>query len=222
MVKMFSIKGKIMNDNIGRRFLEEVDSYIKDNLRTLTCSQIRDFYYRFFDDLKDFKGNSNGFTGLSEYLIFRSLYHLLGGSFKRKKASGSNWIYEFESTINNRIRIGQSIPVYIYGKKLYPDITVYNGDILKSVAQIKLYLTHGSKEVYDEMEKLKSLRAQFCDMRSLLIIYDLSKGSKIINELKLLYDKESWFYFTILKGNEYPLIEVLTNALDLDKFIILP
>jgi hypothetical protein len=35
MVKMFSIKGKIMNDNIGRRFLEEVDSYIKDNLRPL-------------------------------------------------------------------------------------------------------------------------------------------------------------------------------------------
>jgi len=211
-----------MNDNIGRRFLEEVDSYVKTNLRRLTCSQIYDLYYRFFYDLKEFKGNSNGFTGLSEYLIFRSLYHLLGGSFKRKKASGSNWIYEFESTVNNRIRIGQSVPIYINGKKLYPDITVYNGDRLKSVAQIKLYLTRGFKEVYNEMEKFKSLRSKFCDMRGLLIIFDLSKVGKIINELKEFQDKESWFQFTILKENKNLITEVITNTLDLDEFIILP
>src|SRR5574341_84731 len=108
-----------MNDNMGRRFLEEIDSYIKKYLRTWTCSQVHEFYFRFFYDLKEFKGNSNGFTGLSEYLIFRSLYHLLGGSFNRKNISGSNWIYEFESTINNRMRIGQGIPIYLHEKKIY-------------------------------------------------------------------------------------------------------
>jgi hypothetical protein len=34
--------------------------------------------------MKEFKGNSNGFTGLSEYLVFRLLYHLLGGAFGRE------------------------------------------------------------------------------------------------------------------------------------------
>jgi hypothetical protein len=112
-----------MNEN--RRFLEEIDYFIKENLRTLTCSQIYEFYFRFFYDLKDFKGNSNGFTGLSEYLIFRSIFHLLGGSFSRKNAFGSNWISEFESTDDNNICIGQSIPIRIDHKKIYPDITVH-------------------------------------------------------------------------------------------------
>jgi hypothetical protein len=208
-----------MNDNIGMRFLEEVDSYVKNNLWRLTCSQIYDFYYRFFDDLKRFKGNSNGFTGLSEYLIFRTLYHLLGGSFEPKKAFGSNWINEFECTVNNRILIGQSVPIYINGKRLYPDMTVYDGDKLKSVTQIKLYLTRGSKEVYNEMDNFNSLRTKFSDMKALLIIFALSKGGKIINELKEFQDKEPWFYFTILKDNKDLITEVLSNTLDLDEFI---
>ncbi len=210
-----------MKDNIGRRFLEDFDSYVKNNLRRLTCADIYDLYDHFFYDLEEFKGNSNGFTGLSEYLIFRVLYHLLGGSFKPKKTSGSDWIYEFESNVNNSIRIGQSIPIYINGKKIYPDITVYNGGRLKSVAQIKLYLTRGSKEVYNEMEKVKLLRAKFSGMRALLIIFSLSETGKIINELKEFQNKESWFHFTILKRNGDLITKVLTHDLDLDEFIIL-
>jgi hypothetical protein len=205
-----------MNDNIGRRFLEDIDSYIKNNLRTLTCSQIRDLYSRFFDDLKVLKGNSNGFTGLSEYLVFRSLYHLLGGGFKRENASGSHWIYEF---VKDRLRIGQSIPIYINERRLYPDIAIYHSDKLKAIAQIKIYITNVSKEVINEIEKMKLLRRKFNDMYALLIIYELSKGSKINNELQKLQDEISWFHFTILNKNDALISNILTNKLGISRLI---
>jgi len=208
-----------MNDNIGRRFLEEVDSYVKNNLPTLTCMQVYDFYYRFFYDLKKFKGNSNGFTGLSEYLIFRSLYHLLGGSFESRKVSGSNWINEFVSIDNNQFRIGQGVPVNINGKKLYPDIIVYKDDRLRSVAQIKLYLTSGIKELITEMEKYKALIAKYGYVKAFLIVFGLSKEGKIFPHLRELQDKEPWFNFVILENNENLIITMLTNGLGLKELI---
>jgi hypothetical protein len=163
-----TIEGRIMSDNIGRDFLEKIDNFIEKNLRTLTCAKIQEIYNGFFNDLKELKGNSHGFTGLSEYLIFRSLFHLLGGRFEPSK---HKWIREFKSTINHHIRIGQSFPIHIHGKKVYPDITVYHADRLHAVAQIKIYLTGGSKELFNEITKLKSLRDQFSDMQALLIIF---------------------------------------------------
>jgi hypothetical protein len=218
------VEDRIMQNNIGRCFLEGIDKFIKENLWTLTCSQIHKIYYDFFNDLKKFKGNSNGFTGLSEYLIFRSLYNLLGGSFDCEQISGSNWINEFKTTIKNSIiRIGQSCPIVIYGKKMYPDITVYNADRLHAIAQIKIYLTNGAKELFNEIEKLKALRSQFGDMQALLIIYnDLPKISKIINALKKVQDSELWFHFTILEDNDDPIANILTNNLNLGEFILLP
>jgi len=208
-----------MNKKIGKQFFEEIDSYIKKNLQTLTCSQIYDFYYFFWEHLREFKGNSNGFTGLSELLVFRSLYHLLGGSFKRIKASRSNWIYEFESNADKGIRIGQSVPIYINDKRIYPDITINNLERLKAVAQIKLYLTGGINEVFNEIEKLKALRANYMDLRALLIIFELSKEGKIINQLKELKDNLPWFHFDILKQNNDFITTVLTKGLGLNEFI---
>jgi hypothetical protein len=60
--------------NMGEKFLKEIDHYLANNYQNLTCNDIHDMYFDFiFKVLKDFKGNSNGFTGLSEYLIFRFL-----------------------------------------------------------------------------------------------------------------------------------------------------
>jgi len=64
--------------NIGKEFLADIDSYLRKNIYRLRCDDIYKSYFGFFDVLKEFKGNSNNFTGLFEYLIFRFLYHLLG------------------------------------------------------------------------------------------------------------------------------------------------
>jgi hypothetical protein len=37
------MEGRIMNDDIGRRFLEDIDFYIKNNIQSLTCSHINLF-----------------------------------------------------------------------------------------------------------------------------------------------------------------------------------
>jgi len=50
---------------IGRRFLAEFDTYLKENIGALECNDIHEIYSSFFKDLKAYKGNSNNFTGLS-------------------------------------------------------------------------------------------------------------------------------------------------------------
>jgi hypothetical protein len=56
-------EGRIMKNDIGRCFLEEIDKFIKENLRTLTCSHIYDFYYNFkiINELKKFQDTESWF-----------------------------------------------------------------------------------------------------------------------------------------------------------------
>jgi len=55
--------------DIGKKFLDDVDVYIKENLKNIRCTDIWKLYDDFVWALKDRKGTSSGFTGLSEYLI---------------------------------------------------------------------------------------------------------------------------------------------------------
>jgi hypothetical protein len=76
--------------NIIKDFLKNLDLFIATNLDTLTCADVYNIYSDFFHDLKQFKGNSSGFTGLSEYTIFRIFYHLLGGNFEPKQITNDS------------------------------------------------------------------------------------------------------------------------------------
>ncbi|MEO0101331.1 MAG: hypothetical protein ABIK84_02925 [candidate division WOR-3 bacterium] len=73
---------------ILRRAFEELDNLIKENWRSFTCHQIASIYHDFLFDmqrgLRGLRGTATNFTGLSEFLIFRFLYHQLGGSFESK------------------------------------------------------------------------------------------------------------------------------------------
>lgn len=208
-----------MNDDSGRYFLEAVDFYIRDHLQKLTCSEIYKLYFNFFSELKNFKGNANGFTGLSEFIIFRAIYHLLGGSFKIENAEGSADIYEFRSKTDKSIRIGQSTPIRIDNKKLYPDVVVYKNNDLIAAAQIKIYVTGGIKEVSAEIEKLKMLRAKFTNMHAFFIVFSLSEKGKIASDLKRYQDNETWFRFVILNENESNFAAVLEEGLNLKELI---
>ena len=134
--------------DICKKFLENIDNYIAENWRNIRCADIHDMYFQFSQDLKEFKGNSNGFTGLSEYLVFRFLYHQLGGSFEREQITRDLW--EFKSS--NDLRIGQSVRVTIDNRKYYPDVVIYKSNRLMAVIQIKIYLTSGLNEIKEELE----------------------------------------------------------------------
>ncbi len=209
-----------MYGNSGRRFLEEVDAYIRDNVWTLTGADLHAVYRDFFKDLKEFKGNANGFTGLSEYLVFRSLYHLLGGAFDRHRAPGSHEVYEFQSTLDKRIRIGQSVPVRIGDKRYYPDITLYESDNLTAVSQVKLYLTGGQHEVTTEVQKLEALRTRFPGMRALLIIFSrLSKKGTVMPVLEAAKASKPWCDYVVLEPSKELFSSVLVEGLSLHNLI---
>lgn len=186
--------------SIGRNFLERIDEFLLNNNQTLKCADVADIYFEFFKDLKDFKGNAHGFTGLSELLIFRFLYHLLDGSFK------PNWVTKHMAEFVSKsrgLRIGQSIRIAINGERYNPDIVVYQDGVLKAIFQIKVYLTRGRSEIVKEMKTLKKIKHARTKMKALLIIFgELSRKGKLFYELEKQRDENrNWFDFVILRGN---------------------
>jgi hypothetical protein len=196
--------------DIAEEFLDDMDRFIAENLQNLKCKDISDIYSQFTNYLREFRGTSSGFTGLSEFLIFRCLYYQLGGKLLKKKAVTKD-IYEFS---NGNIRIGQSQSIPVTMGKRQPDITIYHSNELIAVIQIKVYL--GMKEVDKEIETLKALKEQNQKLRALLIIFSLSKKGTIYQALLKEQQNKEWFNFLILEGNNELLMQKLQHYLGLE------
>ncbi|MFQ3675074.1 MAG: hypothetical protein SNJ64_00855 [Endomicrobiia bacterium] len=180
-----------MTTTITRKFLEELDRYLKENLNNITCKDIYNLYCQFLLELKEFKGNATGFTGLSEYLIYRFLYNL--------------------NVQKNVFQIGQNSRVIVAGKRYYPDIVIYKKtDELMAVIQIKIYITGGHKELKDEIEKLKDIQNHYSEIQALFVIFnDQPKGGRILSLLEETKNNMQWFDFLILENNKTLLKNIL-------------
>ena len=201
---------------IARQFLQEADRYVRRNLRRITCADIWKMYNDLYLDLKEFQGSSNGFTGFSEYLIFRFLYHVMGGRFVRNRITWDLW--EFASKTDRRIRIRHNAPVALNSaKNCRPDLVIYEGGRLTRCVQIKVYLTNGGKEVEHELKTLDVLKARHPQMRALLIIFGgLSKRGTVRPALEGDAKKRSgWFSYLVLQDNKELLCEALGKNLRL-------
>ena len=196
-------------------FLGKVDCFIANNWKTLPCSCIHLMYSEQYDALKHFRGNSAGFTGYSEFLLFRFLYHQLGGQFVEKNVDGSEYLHEFVASDNSEIRIGQSIPVKPNGNKIYPDIVVWKSDKLLSVAQIKLYLTNGANELEHELINIDSIHSRWSDVRALLITYSKpsEKQTKLPQLIHEAVEERPWFQHLSLKANPDLLFQEFEKSL---------
>jgi hypothetical protein len=201
--------------DIGHKFLSDLDEYLAKSWKTITCDEMADLYYRFFCDLKEFKGNANGFTGLSEYLLFRALYHRLGGDFEKIRVTHD--LFEFVSK-DGTIRIGQSTPVNLDKKRYYPDIVIYNNDKLVSIIQIKIYLTSGRKEIDKEVETLRRIRERYPGVECTLVIFGaISPASKIAIYLSQRKKDTDGFHSLVLRNNHNSLSKELDRWLALGK-----
>jgi len=204
--------------DINTTYLEEMGKFIAKSYQTLKCEDIFEIYSQFRRLLKDFRGTSSGFTGLSELLIFRFLYHQLGGSFKIHDVTDE--LKEFVSESYDNLRIGQDIPIpFKVGKRrVYPDISIYHSENLLSVIEIKVYLTRGTKEVDREIEILQGLKTHYRKLQALLIIFEgLSTKGKIFGELEKQKNMKGWFDFLILKENKELLTKKLHQCLNLER-----
>ena len=149
--------------DFGEIFLKEIDSCLIKKHKQLTCANIAEIYWKFFATLKIFKGNSEGFTGLSELIIFRYLFHQLGSSaFIRDSVSDQ----QFHFISKNR-RLGCNIPLVVNSKKYKPDIVVFQSDKLIAVISVKTYFTSGSNTVKGEIEKLEKVKASHPEIRAI-------------------------------------------------------
>ncbi len=185
--------------NICNNFLTDLDGFLRDNLDNLTCSDINNIYSNFYEDLKDYKGNANGFTGLSEFIIFRFILNMLGGSFDKKQET--TYLYSFESK-DKKYRIGENLPVFIGSKKYVPDITIYKNDVPILVIEIKLYLTNGIKTLMDDINKLNSITSEYPDTKGLFICYNkIPEKGKIYKRLTEETNSNNKLDYIILNEN---------------------
>lgn len=199
---------------IGRRFLEDLDSHLKEVWPKLTCREVAEIYFGFFEDLKCFRGTSGGFTGLSELLIFRFLFHQLGGRFKPVKRTRDQW--EFRAEGDDGIRLGQNLPVKGSGNRYRPDVVLFKGEELLAAIQVKTYLVSGRRTFQDELTKLEDLRARYRGLRALLVIFDrLPARGETERYLETEAEKAGWWDFLFLRDDNERLADRIESILDL-------
>lgn len=71
--------------NEHKIFLSRIDEIIHKNYAKITGNDLAETYYDYFwKELKNHRSTSSGFTGWSEYLIFRLVYSIIEGDYGRK------------------------------------------------------------------------------------------------------------------------------------------
>jgi hypothetical protein len=181
-------------------FFKNIDDLIAANIESLTCNDIFEIYKGLFVKLKEYRGNSSGFTGYSEFLIFRLILNILGGNFliDQKELSSST-----KTFINDKYKIQQGGPTIINGKKIFPDILIKeinNPKVLKFI-EIKVVLTNGKKTLDDTWERLANIN-KYSNSYTVLIIFGISKNSRNINSQIEKYALDKWFNCIKLEGND--------------------
>ena len=155
--------------DICRDWLSKIDRHIAENLNKFTCNDIKEMYFSLFGELKRWRSSSGGFTGFSEFLIFRLLYHTIGETFKAIETGniGTNPII-FKS---ENYEIGQNVKINLNGKKKFPDIYVKRNGSLVSIIQIKIVTGGGKKQITREIETFKLFRKSYPDIKGLFIVF---------------------------------------------------
>lgn len=203
--------------NLGSRFLESTDEYLKQNWKTLTCANMFDLYDELYRMLKRYKGNSHGFTGYSEYLLFRFLYHQVEeifGPLKIEPIKGSQTASKFIFVKNPNLWISQSIPFKIGIKRQSPDLAIgYSKNILR-VASVKIYLVNGIATLTEEIRKLETLKQYHPSLNaSLIMFYNMPQKGEPDTQVTLA--DRPWLRFLRLRNNNGLMATELTQVLQL-------
>ena len=183
----------------GSYFLKSLDEYLKQKRRTITGDTLFKLYSDCNSEITRYKGNSHGFHGLSEFLIFRYFFHTFGGNFTAKKISRDT--YEFVSETDSSLRIGQGIPVHSFHKRHHPDIVIFDAGGVRSVIQIKNQIAEGINELRQEVSTFETLWQKYPEMHSLLVIFHGDINPAEISYLEKIQKDTTWFTYVILEGN---------------------
>lgn len=190
-----------------REWLSNIDRHIAENISELTCNDIKEIYFSLFGELKRWRSSSSGFTGFSEFLVFRSLYHTIGENFSAVKTGNIGTppiIFRSEN-----YEIGQNVKIQLDGKNKFPDIYVKHDGKLISIIQIKIVTGGGEKQIAQEIETFKLFKKSYFDIRGFFIV---------LIKVNFTKDKEQrlrniGYQTVILEDNKTPISSILSQAL---------
>lgn len=188
-------------------WLKSVDNHIAENINKLTCNDIKEIYFSLFGELKRWRSGSSGFTGFSEFLVFRSLYHTIGEIFtaiETGKIGTDPVIFRSEN-----YEIGQNVKIPLDGKNRFPDIYVRQNGKLISIIQIKIVTGGGEKQIAREVETFKLFKKSFPDIRGIFIVLIRQNFTKE-KERRL---RNAGYQTVILEDNKTPMSHLLRQAM---------
>jgi hypothetical protein len=237
-------------DEVGKHFLNQLSDYLHQNSNQITCSGVYKIYFDFWDALKCYKGNSNGFTGLSELLILRVLLEYLGGGELEPLTKDVRY-FKLKSYKDTLIAPDHPFPIIDETgkqKSCRPDITIYRPEgnldsilnekfekikrerLLKtdkvfSVIEVKVYLQDNEKTAKATFQKLSQIHDKYSKMRALFLIFDGLKEKKkkkrqAFQYLKTTEENNEWFSFLSLRDNNQSLSELFQAKLQLPQILL--
>jgi len=190
-------------DEFTKKWFQDVDKLIRDNIDEIKCKDIRRIYFDLFRELKKWRSNSSGFTGYSEFLLFRCLLHSIKEPFTALETGNINsYPIIFKST---KYEISQGTRQEFNGVRNYPDISVKYNNKLISIAQIKISMAGGLKQLESEITKFSNMKQANPDLKGLFISY--SKGA--FGSKKQLELRKSGYQTVTLEDNEGKIKEAL-------------
>lgn len=194
---------------LSENFLKDIDDLIKENIESLTCHNIFEIYQDLFDKLKEFKGTSSGFTGFSEFLIFRSFIHVLGGKFTEKKDNKTTTTAFIMDKYILEPGHRKKFANYTYE----PDLLIMDkNNTILGLIEIKIYPTDGVKTINKTVEKFTHIREEFKNAKALFIIFNYTeKQDKELERIES--ENRDWFKYIILQGTNNLFKDELNNYL---------
>jgi hypothetical protein len=204
-----SIIGK-EGQKIARKCNEDYDELIRTHLLRLTCDNVRELYYGWFNESKNWRSCSGGLTGFSEFLVFRILYHTLtsmGEQFEKRRRGSKGTDPTFFVSKNYEIR--QSVQEKLGNRRKVPDILIKHKGSPSGIIQIKVNVNRNFKEIEGEVETMKSFRKYYPKIKGLFVVYTKDDVSE-----KKKGKLEEAYHVKVLQGNQ----EIISDALR--KFVL--
>ncbi|MYL44499.1 hypothetical protein GLV94_02475 [Virgibacillus halodenitrificans] len=205
---------------------EEMDSHLKENLKMMTCHELFEIKNDFYNNIESLCGSTANFTGITELLIFRFIYHSLGMK--------NPVINKTVQQKNNSINIGKR---YVGKNNKYqePDIVIEENGAIKYLFSIKNQLnttTPNNNEkisplVQDlllhsgtyttsiqDIYRIENIRHGIhTHFKSLTIVFSkVQQKHEITNNL--IHKRFKWHNFLILENNLNPFLKELKDKLD--------
>ena len=148
-------------------FFNLVDNLVDPDM---TCYDFSRLYYDFFEELKDQRCTSSGFTGMSELLVFRLVLKLMKSGFQPK-----NITKDVKRFVRENVWIEQGHSIRLKKplgeqKSIVPDLAIYENGNLESVISIKTYVVT-NEILSDELKKLAHLKILYPQIEVLLLLF---------------------------------------------------